>query len=84
MLNLVSETRLLIQIFSIRRAGHSGEQLRQIHEQHLAILNAVVAGRGDEAKAILADHIRMSGQERMDAYDEWDREHSLGRVGALG
>ena len=77
MLKLVAETRLLIQILSIRRDGHSAEQLRAINRQHAAILESVEAGRGEEAKAVLAEHIRGSGQERMEAYDYWERERVL-------
>jgi len=77
MLKLVSETRLLIRIFSIRRDGHSADQLRAINRQHAAILEAVAAGRGDEAKNLLGEHIRVSGQERMEAYDHWERERVL-------
>jgi DNA-binding GntR family transcriptional regulator len=80
MLKLVTETRLLIRIFSIQREGHSAGQLRQIHEQHRAVLRAVMDARGDDAKAILSAHIRMNGEERMEAYDEWEREHSLQRA----
>ncbi|MEP6537004.1 MAG: GntR family transcriptional regulator [Bryobacteraceae bacterium] len=77
MLKLVSETRLLIRIFSIRRDGHSAGQLRAINRQHAAILDAVASGRGEEAKAVLAEHIRVSGEERMEAYDHWEREGVL-------
>jgi DNA-binding GntR family transcriptional regulator len=77
MLKLVSETRLLIRIFSIRRDGHSSSQLRAIQEQHQAILAAVEAGRGEEAKELLGQHIRASCLERMEAYDHWERESAL-------
>lgn len=77
MLKLVSETRLLIRIFSIRRDGHNAEQLRAINRQHAEILDSVVAGRREEAKAVLGEHIRVSGQERMEAYDHWERERVL-------
>lgn len=77
MLKLVAETRLLIRIFSIRRDGHSTEQLRAINRQHATILDAVAAGRGEEAKAVLGKHICGSGQERMEAYDHWERERAL-------
>jgi len=77
MLKLVSETRILIRIFSIPRDGHSAAQLIAIHEQHRAILAAVQAGNGDVAKTLLGDHIRASGEERMEAYDHWERERAL-------
>jgi DNA-binding GntR family transcriptional regulator len=77
MLKVVSETRLLIRVFSIRRDGHSASQLCAIHHQHQAILAAVEAGRDEEAKQLLGDHIRASCQERMEAYDHWEREQAL-------
>lgn len=84
MLKLVNETRLLIRIFSIHRGGHSAQQLRQIQDQHQAILNSVLLGHGDEAKEILSAHIRLSGQERMEAFDEWERERSLDQLSRIG
>ncbi len=52
-------------------------ELLAIHQQHHAILLPVESGRGDEAKAILADYIRASCQERMEASDHWERARPL-------
>jgi len=84
MLKLVNETRLLIRIFSIQRGGHNAQQLKQIQAQHQAILDSVLCGKSEEAQAILAEHIRLSGQERMEAFDEWERERSLGMASRMG
>jgi DNA-binding GntR family transcriptional regulator len=83
MLKLVNETRLLIRVFSIQRGGHTAAQLRGIQEQHEAILDLVLAGKAEEATRMLAEHIRLSGQERLDAFEEWEREQSLALVSRL-
>jgi DNA-binding GntR family transcriptional regulator len=79
-LKIVNDTRLLIRIFSIRRGGHTAEQLTEIHRKHTRILDALLRGAGDEAARLVAEHIRGSLQERLDAYDSWERECSLRRT----
>jgi DNA-binding GntR family transcriptional regulator len=76
-LKVVNETRLLIRIFAIRRTGHRVAELEKIHHQHRAILQAVGEGQTERAMHLLADHIQTSLRERLDAFDQWDREKSL-------
>jgi DNA-binding GntR family transcriptional regulator len=76
-LKVVNETRLLIRIFSIRRTGHRAAELEQIHRQHREILQAVADNHPERASQLLADHIRTSLRERLDAFDHWERENSL-------
>jgi DNA-binding GntR family transcriptional regulator len=76
-LKVVQDTRLLIQIFSIRREGHDADLLVQIHRFHREILDAVVRGDVDAAKGLLREHIQLSRQERLQSFDDWERERSL-------
>jgi DNA-binding GntR family transcriptional regulator len=76
-LKVVNETRLLIRIFAIRRAGHRATELEEIHRQHRAILQAVADCQPERAMQLLADHIQTSRRERLDAFDHWERENSL-------
>jgi len=79
-LKVVNETRLLIRIFAIRRAGHRPIELENIHRQHHEILRAVAERHPERAIEVLSEHIQNSCRERLDAYDQWDREDSLRRT----
>ncbi|HKQ85984.1 MAG TPA: GntR family transcriptional regulator [Candidatus Acidoferrales bacterium] len=74
---IVSETRLLIRVFAIRRAGHDRIALKSIQRYHQKVLDSVVKQRPDAAMAMLAEHIHASQRERLDEYDQWKRESSL-------
>jgi len=78
-LKVVQDTRLLIQIFSIRREGHDADLLLQIHRFHREILDAVVRNDVEAAKRLLREHIQLSRQERLQSFDHWEREASLSR-----
>ena len=77
MLKVVNETRLLIRIFAIQRAGYDVAALGEIHQQHDAIVQAVRGQDPELATRLLTHHIRTSLQERLDAYDVWEQETSL-------
>lgn len=74
---VVSDTRLLIRVFAIRREGHDAAALKSIQRYHQQILDAVAKQRPETAMAVLAKHIRASRRERLDEYDRWKREMSL-------
>ena len=79
-LKTVADTRVLLNIFAIRRKGHDAEQLTQIHRYHSQVL-ASIAGRDvPEAMRLLGEHIRVSKEERLREFDERDREIALGHV----
>ena len=77
MLKVVNDTRLLIRIFSINRPGYDAPKLEQIHHQHSAIIQAVAKHNPEVATQLLTDHIRISLEERLSAYDAWEHEASL-------
>jgi DNA-binding GntR family transcriptional regulator len=79
-MKVVADTRLLTRIFSYRREGHDVPQLESIYRYHSEILDAVEAGDAAAAMDKLGEHIRVSRQERLAAYDRWEREHELKRV----
>jgi DNA-binding GntR family transcriptional regulator len=77
-LKVVADTRVLLNIFAIRRKGHDASQLTQIHRYHSQILAAIVHGDPQEATRLLGEHIRLSRDERLKEYDEREREAALG------
>jgi DNA-binding GntR family transcriptional regulator len=77
-LKVVADTRVLLNIFAIRRKGHDAAQLTQIHRYHSQILAAIVRGDPQEGTRLLGEHIRLSKQERLKEYDEREREAALG------
>lgn len=76
-LKVVNDTRLLIRIFGIQRPKYDAATLKRIHDQHCDIIRAVTGHDQDKATHLLTQHIRISLEERLDAYDEWEREASL-------
>ena len=79
-LKTVADTRVLLNVFGIRRKGHDAAQLTDIHRYHSLVLVAIAARNGPEAVRLLREHIRTSKEERLHEYDERDRETALGHV----
>lgn len=76
-LKVVADTRVLLNIFAIRRTGHDAEQLNQIHRYHSEILAAILRGDPEVAKQLLGEHIRVSREERLKEHDAREREAAL-------
>lgn len=74
---VVNETRLLIRVFSLRRRGHTAEELDRIHRSHSDVLEAVIHHDPQHAAAYLAGHIQTSMNERLEEWDRHARENSL-------
>jgi len=77
-LKVVADTRVLLNIFAIRRKGHDAAQLTEIHRYHSQILAAIVRSDPHEGTRLLGDHIRLSKEERLKEFDEREREVALG------
>jgi DNA-binding GntR family transcriptional regulator len=76
-LKLVNDTRLMIRIFAIRCKGHRCAELERILQQHRAIFQAVLNRDVDGAQRLLAEHIQTSGAERLEEFDQRERESHL-------
>jgi DNA-binding GntR family transcriptional regulator len=76
-LKVVADTRVLLNIFAIRRKGHNAEQLTQIHRYHSEVLAAIADKDAGRAMRLLGEHIRLSKEERLKEFDERDRELAL-------
>lgn len=74
---IISETRLLISIFSIKRRGHDAKTLQSIQKYHQRILDAVRRQDADAACDALIEHLQASQKERLLEYDQSRREASL-------
>jgi DNA-binding GntR family transcriptional regulator len=81
-LKTAADTRVLLNIFAMRRNGHSAAQLAEIHRYHSQVLDAVVRKNPEMAMRLMGEHIRVSRRERLAEYDEWEREAALREVGA--
>jgi DNA-binding GntR family transcriptional regulator len=77
-LKVVADTRVLLNIFAIRRKGHDAGQLTQIHRYHRQILAAIERGDPEQGTRLLGEHIRLSKEERLKEFDEREREMALG------
>ena len=73
-LKVFADTRVLLDIFTMRRQGHDVAQLADIHRYHSEVLAAVVRKDSEAAMRLLSQHIQVSKQERLRGYDEWERE----------
>lgn len=73
----ISETRLLISVFSLKRRGHDVATLESIQKFHQAILNAVIKQDSVAATRILAEHLEASQRERLQEYEHTRREALL-------
>jgi len=76
-LKVVADTRVLLNIFAIRRKGHDAGQLTQIHRYHSKILAAIVRGDPQAAMRLLGEHIRLSKEERLKEHDDRERDAAL-------
>ena len=73
----ISETRLLINVFSIKRRGHDSDTLQRIQKFHQSILEAVLHQDAEAARKLLSEHLRASQNEVLIEYDHSRREASL-------
>lgn len=79
-LKVVNDTRLMIRVFGIERSGHKRKELERIHKSHREILHAVVEQDTAQAQALVAAHIQASASERLEGFDQWEREVSLASI----
>lgn len=76
-LRIVNQVRQTIRIFARRHTGHERSALEQIYRDHRDIVQAIALHQADEAAAILSRHIQNSRRERLDQYEQWEREAEL-------
>lgn len=76
-LKVFADTRLLLNIFAMRRKGHTVAVLENVYRYHREVLNSVVRKDSQTARRLLGEHIRVSKQERLLEYDEWERDNAI-------
>ncbi len=76
-LKVVNDSRLLIRIFAMGRHAYDVAQLDQLYRQHSQIIRAVSDQNPELAEKLISEHIRISQQERLAAFDAWEREASM-------
>lgn len=80
MLKVVNETRVLIRIFAIRRHGHTGLLLADIHRRHSEVVRGIAEQNPERAVRAISEHIQLSLRERLDEFDHSEIEASLGET----
>lgn len=78
-LKAVMQARQLIRIFARRRCGHDRASLEQIYRHHHEIVQAIALKKPDEAAAIISRHIQNSKQERLEQFEQWERDAALNK-----
>jgi DNA-binding GntR family transcriptional regulator len=74
---VISETRLLISVFSLRRRGHNRPALIAIRKFHQSIFDAVLRQDAEAARQALSEHLQASQRERLAEYEHFRGEASL-------
>ncbi len=74
---VVNDSRLLIRIFTMGREAYDISQLEELYNQHDQIIRAVASGDPDVAAKTVSEHIQISQQERLVAFESWEREALL-------
>jgi DNA-binding GntR family transcriptional regulator len=73
----VSETRLLMRVFLMRRRGHNAVDLERIYQQHKELTDSI--SRQDIAATVrtISKHLQDSQRERLEEFDQYKREASM-------
>ena len=79
-LKVLAETRVLLNIFSMRRMHHDVALLTDIHRYHSGVLDAVCSKNPEAAARLLREHIRLSKEERLRDHDDWEHERVLAQT----
>ncbi|MGD1103985.1 MAG: GntR family transcriptional regulator, partial [Terriglobia bacterium] len=61
----------------IRRHGHTGALLEDIHRRHSEVVRAIAEQNPERAMRAMAEHIQLSLRERLDDFDHGEIESSL-------
>jgi DNA-binding GntR family transcriptional regulator len=79
-LKALLDTRVLLNVFSLRRKGHDVALLTEIHRYHNEVLDAVCSHKPELAARLLREHIRVSMEERLRDYEDWEHERALAQA----
>lgn len=76
---VVNDTRLLLRIFTMRRENHNVPALERIHKQHKELMKQIQRRDEPAACRILSEHIQSSQRERLEEFDQHQREAAMRR-----
>jgi DNA-binding GntR family transcriptional regulator len=74
---VVNETHLLMRIFTMRKRGHSAEDLERIYKQHKELIEAIERGDCSDVTRVISAHLQASQRERLEEFDQHKREASI-------
>lgn len=69
LLKIVADSRVLTRVIGMKRQEHTAAVVEGTYRYHSSILRALKRGHGTAARALLVDHIRLSKQEALEAFD---------------
>jgi len=69
LVSIVTNLRLLGQVFGTQRQLHDLDVVKEIGRQHRAVLKAVVAGDAEAARASMLEHLATSRRRAVDGFD---------------
>ncbi len=81
MMKIVADSRLLARIFATPRQEHNVSVIEEVYRYHTRILEAARTGKADEARKLMAAHIRASLNE---ALEHFDRQRASAEALSLG
>lgn len=74
---ILRKAGVLVQIFSMRRRGHTGEMLDRVLAEHTRIAEALQQNDPEAVRSLLAAHIQNSMRERLEEFDAWERSRLI-------
>jgi DNA-binding GntR family transcriptional regulator len=80
LVKVVTDARVLLNVFALRRKGHDAALLAGIHRYHKGVLVAITRQNPDEARRLLGEHIRVSKNERLQEYEDLERDRAIEKV----
>ncbi|AFL87468.1 transcriptional regulator [Terriglobus roseus DSM 18391] len=76
---ILRKAGVLVQIFSMRRRGHTRAMLDRVLDEHMRIAEALQKNDPEAVRSLLAAHIQNSMRERLEEFDSWERSQLISR-----
>lgn len=74
---ILRKAGVLVQIFSMRRRGHTRAMLDRVLDEHKRIAESLQKNDPDAVRTLLAAHIQNSMRERLEEFDAWERSQLI-------
>ncbi|HEY9138939.1 MAG TPA: GntR family transcriptional regulator [Terriglobus sp.] len=74
---ILRKAGVLVQIFSMRRRGHTRSMVDRVIEEHVQIMEALQANDPETVRKLLMAHIQHSMHQRLEEFDAWERSQLI-------